>query len=210
MYRPRLYREDRTDVLWDFIDARGFASLVTLGEGGLHASHLPLLLERDAGPMGTLAGHMARPNPQWRDIPGTVEALAIFEGCDHYISPGWYPSKARDGRVVPTWNYMAVHAYGRLERVDDPAALHAHVAALSDRHEAGRGQPWSVDDAPDDYVAAQLRGIVGFRMTITRLEGAWKLGQNRRPEDRAGAIEGLKADGGEAARTVAQRMSDTD
>ncbi len=179
------------------------ATLVTLGSDGLEASHVPVLLDEGEGPHGALRGHIARANQQWRRAALDTPALAIFLGPDAYISPAWYATKKATGRVVPTWNYVAVHAYGRVEFFDDPERLLAIVTALTRRHEGRRPEPWAVDDAPADFIAAQLRGIVGFRLPIERLEGKWKLSQNRAPEDRRGAVAGLRAEGGAAEAAIA-------
>jgi transcriptional regulator len=150
-----------------------------------------------------LLGHISRANPQWRETAPEIEALAIFTGPDAYISPGWYPSKQETGKVVPTWNYVAVHAYGTIEFFDEADALRDVVNRLTNRQEAGRDEPWAVTDAPDDFVQAMLKGIVGFRLPIARLEGKWKMSQNRNAADRDGAIAGLKAEKDLGASAVA-------
>ncbi|MCE1235302.1 MAG: FMN-binding negative transcriptional regulator [Hyphomicrobiales bacterium] len=174
------------------IEACGLAQLVTAGATGLACTPLPLLFDANEGDFGTLYGHMARANPQWRET-SRGEALAIFMGPDAYVSPSWYPSKRRDGRVVPTWNYTAVHVYGRVDFIDDAERLREVVRRLTDRREGGRAEPWSIDDAPADFVAAQLRGIVGVRLVVTRIEAKRKMSQNRTAEDRAGVKTGLAA-----------------
>jgi transcriptional regulator len=151
------------------------------------------LLHREQGPNGTLYGHLAKANPQWKDLRDGAEALLIFSGADAYVSPGFYPSKAEHGKVVPTWNYVAVHAYGRAETFSDGGRLLDIVSTLTDRHEAGRAQPWKVADAPADYIDGMLKAIVGFAVPIERLEGKRKLSQNRNPADIAGVREGLAA-----------------
>lgn len=202
MYTPPAFRDDDRASIHAMIEAAGLATLVTMTAEGLVGTPLPLLLAADEGPLGTLYGHVAKANPQWRLAP-VGEALAIFAGPDAYVSPGWYATKAEHGRVVPTWNYAAVHAYGEAEFFDDPVRLRAVVARLTDRQEAGRAAPWSVDDAPEDFVRAQLRGIVGLRLPISRLEGKRKFSQNRSAADRAGVAAGLKAEGAtEAAEAV--------
>ena len=191
MYVPDHFREDRPDVLQDAVGRIGFATLVTQG---LEANHLPMLLEAK-GEMSVLRGHVARANPVWKQ--GTGEALAIFLGAHAYVSPNWYPSKAETGKAVPTWNYLTVHARGTLNWVQDPDWLRAHVGALSATHEAGRENPWAISDAPASYLDGLLRAIVGFELTITKLEGKWKLSQNRDAADRAGVRDGLLRDGHE-------------
>ena len=192
MYLPDPFREDDRARLHATIAAARLASLVTVTAEGLIATSLPLLLVPDEGPLGTLYGHLARANPQARLEP-SGDALAIFAGPDAYVSPSWYPSKAETHKVVPTWNYVAVHAYGPFETFDDADRLHGLLTRLTDRHEAGRPAPWKVADAPADYVAAMLRGIVGVRVPIARLEGKTKMSQNKSAADRAGTADGLAA-----------------
>jgi transcriptional regulator len=187
MYVPDHFREDRPDVLHDAVRRVGFATLITQG---LEANHLPMLLEGHV-----LRGHVARANPVWKQ--GTGEALAIFLGAHAYVSPNWYPGKAETGKAVPTWNYLTVHARGTIDWVQDADWLRAHVGALSATHEAGRENPWSISDAPASYVDGLLRAIVGFELAITKLEGKWKLSQNRNAADRAGVRDGLLRDGHE-------------
>lgn len=195
MHVPPHFAEIRLPVLFDAIRGAGLATIVTLGTEGLEATPLPLLLDEAEGERGTLYGHLSRGNPQWRRFDAGVEALVMVRGPDAYVTPSWYPSKAETGRAVPTWNYVAVHAYGPLEVFEDAARLREVVARLSDRHEAGRAGPWSVDDAPADFIAAQLKGIVGVRIPISRIEGKWKASQNRSAADRAGVAAGLAAEG---------------
>lgn len=185
MYVPDHFREDRTDVLHQAVREIAFATLVT---PGLDANHLPMLLSD-----GVLRGHVARANPVWKG--GDGEALAIFLGPHAYVSPNWYPSKAETGKAVPTWNYLTVHARGSIRWTQDADWLRAHVTALSDAHEAPREEPWKVGDAPASYIDALLRAIVGFELTVTGLEGKWKLSQNREAGDRAGVHEGLSREG---------------
>ncbi len=191
MYVPPAFREDRPEILRAAMQAAGLAALVTVTADGPFASHLPLLLDPEDGPHGVLHGHIAKANPQWRATLPHVPALAIFAGPDAYISPSWYPSKQEHGRVVPTWNYVTVHAVGPVEFFDDEEHLHQLVSRLTRQREAARAQPWSVDDAPADFVAAQLRGIVGVTLRIDRLLGKWKLSQNRPAADQLGVVAGL-------------------
>ncbi|MDX5371920.1 MAG: FMN-binding negative transcriptional regulator [Pseudomonadaceae bacterium] len=207
MYRPTAFRQDDPATLHAQIEACGLALLTSSGAQGLQASHLPLLLEPGEGEFGTLYGHFARANPQWRDLAAGAEALAVFIGPDAYVHPGWYPSKAEHARVVPTWNYIAVHAWGRAEVFDDGERLLRLVDRLSQRHERGQERPWSVQDAPRDYLDAMLRAIVGFALPIRRLQGQWKLSQNRSAADRAGVREGLQASADPRDRELAARMS---
>lgn len=207
MYVPPHFREQRLPTLQEAIRQSRIATLVTMGADGLIASHLPLLLDPEPAPYGTLRGHVARANSQWRDSKGEVEALAIFMGAEAYISPAWYPSKRADGKVVPTWNYVAIHAYGRITFFEDPARLLALVTALTQSHEGKRADPWAVSDAPADYIQARLKGIVGFELPIVRLEGKWKMSQNQPAENREGAREGLRREGGAPEEIVADAMT---
>lgn len=195
MYIPPAFAETRLEILHAAIRGTGLATLVTLGPDGLAATPLPLMLDPAEGPNGTLYGHLARANPQWRNPDPATEALALFSGPDAYVSPGWYATKAETGKVVPTWNYVTVHAYGPVAFFEDATALLEVVTRLTDLHEAPRPAPWAVNDAPPDFVRAQLKGIVGFRMPITRLQGKWKMSQNRNEADRTGAANGLRERG---------------
>jgi transcriptional regulator len=193
VYVPAHFREDRVDILHDAICRAGLATLVSMTADGLIASHIPLLLDPAPAPYGTLIGHLARPNPQAHGVRG--EVLAIFTGPDAYITPSYYPTKRVSGKVVPTWNYTAIHAYGMMTFFDDPARLRDVVTRLTDRHERERAEPWAVTDAPEDFVTGMLKGIVGVSLAITRLEGKVKLSQNRPEADRAGVVAGLRQDG---------------
>jgi transcriptional regulator len=191
MYVPDHFREDRPEVLHEAIRRIGFATLVTHdAQGGLDANHLPMLLEN-----GVLRGHVARANPVWK--AGDGEALAVFLGPHAYVSPNWYPSKAETGKAVPTWNYITVHAKGRIRWLQEAAWLRAHVTRLSDTHEATRADPWSIGDAPDSYIETMLRGIVGFELTVTQLDGKYKLTQNRDAADREGVRAAFEREGRE-------------
>ena len=203
MYVPPLFKEDRIDVLHDAIRRTGLATLVTQSQDGLIASHVPMLLDADPAPYGTLVGHLARPNPQARGAIG--EALAIFQGPEAYITPSWYATKRATGKVVPTWNYVAIHAYGTVEFFDDRDRLREVVTRLTERQETPRADPWAVTDAPADFTQGMLNGIVGFVLPIARLEGKWKMSQNRPAEDRAGVIAGLEAEGQEEVADLVPR-----
>jgi transcriptional regulator len=204
MYIPRHFEESRVDVLHQLMRTEPLAMLVTMSPGGLNANHLPLELDPEPAPFGTLRGHVSRANDVWRTSDPTVDALVVFQGPQRYITPGWLPTKEETGKVVPTWNYVVVHAYGEPRFIDDPAWLRAHVERLTTIHEAGRERPWQVGDAPDDYIAGLVRGIVGFEITITRLSGKWKVSQNRVESDRAGVTTGLRA----AADPTSAAMAD--
>ena len=207
MYMPSAFRQDDLAELHAQMQASPFALLTSAGAAGVQASHLPLLLEPGEGEFGTLYGHFARANQHWRDLQDGAEALTVFSGPDAYISPGWYPAKAEHGKVVPTWNYIAVHARGPVELIEEPERLLQIVSRLSDQHESGRERPWAVSDAPRDYLDSMLRAIVGFALPIRRLEGKWKLGQNRSAADQAGVRDGLAASPSPGDRELAARMS---
>lgn len=207
MYTPRSFAIDDLQQVQQQMRETRLAVLVTHGAQGLQASHLPLLLRPDEGANGTLYGHFARANPQWKDLQDGAEALVIFAGADAYVSPGFYPSKAEHGKAVPTWNYIAVHAYGTADVFTDAGRLHDLVSALTERHETGRAQPWKVTDAPADYIDGMLKAIVGFALPIQRLEGKRKLGQNRSSADIAGVREGLAASPDAQDRALAHLMT---
>ncbi len=202
MYIPPAFREDDPAALRTIMRTARLATLVTATPDGPIATPLPLLLDETEGAWGVIYGHVARANPQWR-LPVIGEALALFSGPEAYVTPSWYAAKAEHGKVAPTWNYVAVHAYGPVEFFEDPDRLQEVVTRLTDLHEAGRAEPWKVTDAPDDYVAAQLGRIVGLRMPIARIEGKRKMSQNRSVADRKRVAEGLAASEHEADREVA-------
>lgn len=187
MYTPPAFREERLDVLLPLMRAPRLATLVSNGAAGVpDVTHLPLLTDGRR-----VVGHLARANPHWRQLARAGRAIAVFQGAEGYVSPSSYPAKAEHHRVVPTWNYEAVHAEGPVEIVEDAAALRGIVAELTDHHEAGRAARWRVDDAPAEFVAGQLKGIVGFVLTVERLTGKRKLSQNRSEADRLGAEQGV-------------------
>ncbi len=202
MYLPPAFREDDLAALHAMIRAVRLANLVTATAEGMVATPLPLFLAADEGPHGTLYGHVARANPHWQLQP-TGDALALFQGPDAYVTPSWYASKREHGKVVPTWNYLAVHAYGPAEFFDDADRLLAVVTRLTELHEGSRDEPWSVADAPESFIRSQLRAIVGVRLPIARLEGKRKLSQNRSAADRAGVAAGLAASDLASDRAVA-------
>jgi transcriptional regulator len=206
MYTPSYFKDEDIASLHRQIDGTRLATLVTFDESGLQASHVPLLLNPDEGPNGTLYGHLAKANPQWKTL-GAREALVIFQGPDAYISPSFYAAKAEHGKVVPTWNYLAVHVYGRAQVFTDHQRLLRVVTDLTDKHEARRPAPWAVSDAPDDYIQKMLNGIVGFAIPIERLEGKRKLNQNRSAEDITGVSNGLAASKDPTDQEIARLMS---
>jgi transcriptional regulator len=208
VYVPAHFNEDRIDVLHALVRGTGLATLVSMTADGMIASHAPLMLDPDPAPYGTLIGHLAKANPHARAAEPGVQTLVIFQGPDGYITPSYYAAKKENGKVVPTWNYAAVHAYGTLEVFDDPVRLLAVVTRLTNLHETPRAQPWAVTDAPDDFVQGMLRGIIGIALPITRLEGKVKMSQNRPAADQAGVIDGLRLDGQDGlAEAVVQATS---
>lgn len=208
MYNSKAHQEHDLCRLHLHMQQTRLAMLVSHGEQGLLASHLPVLLAPDEGEFGTVYGHLARANRQWQDLAQGGEALLVFPGADAYVSPGYYPSKHDNPRTVPTWNYTAVHAHGQVEVVHDATALLAIVSRLTDRHEQGRDTPWKTTDAPADYLDGMLRAIVGIRLPITRLQGARKLSQNRSAEDIAGVRAGLAASTDYLDNQLAAQMRD--
>ena len=208
MYTPKAFEVTDLALLHAAMRQSELATLVTMTTQGLVATHLPLLLDETKGEYGTLTGHVSRANLQWRETDPDVEALIIFLGPDTYVSPNWYPAKQETGRVVPTWNYAAIHAYGRLTFYEDPEWLRGMVTNLTKRHEASFPAPWQVTDAPAVYIDSQLKAIVGFEFRILRLEGKQKFNQNRSVEDRLGVIEGLRELGEERKTEVAELMEE--
>jgi transcriptional regulator len=209
MYLPVQFEERRIEVLHDLIRAHPLGTLITLTAEGLDANHLPFELDAAPPPYGTLRGHVARANPLWQTFSRDLDVLVVFHGPEAYVSPAWYPTKKETGRVVPTWNYAVVHAYGPLRVIEDRSWLRALVERLTTRHEAGRPEPWRVSDAPADFVERLLDAIVGLEIPIVRLVGKWKVSQNRPPHDRAGVVEGLRREGGAGAAPMADLVAGT-
>ena len=211
MYLPPAFKLDDLASLHAMMCRCPLATLVTRSGEQMVADSIPFLLDAAPGSQGVLRGHVARANPLWQAHPASAEVLVIFSGPNHYISPAWYPSKRETGKVVPTWNYAAVHAHGLLRVHDDPVWVRQQIDELTRCHEAGRTPPWTVSDAPEDFIAAQMKAIVGIEIAITRIEGKLKASQNRTPPDREGVVAGLAASGGDQARAmrelVAQAMS---
>lgn len=206
MYVPTHFAADPQTVR-DLLLNQGASDLVTATSDGLVATLLPFVYDPSVGAHGTLLGHVARNNDQWR-LPCLGQALVIVRGPDAYVSPSWYATKAEHGRVVPTWNYVTAHVYGDLVVHDDPAWVESLVRRLTDRHEARSPRPWSVDDAPSEYVAGQLRAIVGVEVVISRIEAKVKLSQNRSAADMDGVVAGLVARGKDAAAAVVRAARD--
>jgi transcriptional regulator len=193
MYVPAHFNEPRTEVLHSTIVQHPFGTLITNGKGGLDANHLPFELAATEGEAGVLRAHVARANPVWQDVANGDEVLVIFRAGDAYISPSWYPSKHELHRQVPTWNYVVVHAHGRITIRDDEKYVRGVVARLTRTHEASEPQPWKMSDAPSDYIDTMLKSIVGLEIDITRLVGKNKLSQNKEARDIEGAAETLRA-----------------
>jgi transcriptional regulator len=208
MYTPKAFEVTDLALLHAAMKQSELATLVTMTTQGLVATHLPLLLDETKGEYGTLTGHVSRANLQWRETDTNADALIIFLGLDTYVTPNWYPAKQETGRVVPTWNYAAIHAYGRLTFYEDPEWLRNMVTELTNRHEASFPAPWQVTDAPAVYIDSQLKAIVGFEFRILRLEGKQKFNQNRSADDRLGVIEGLRSLGEERKTEVAELMEE--
>jgi len=207
MYMPRHFEQADIGILHDAIDAFPLGALVTVGPDGPDANHIPFELNRAQGPFGTLRCHVARANPVWRAArEGEDRALVIFRGVSGYISPNWYATKQTTHQVVPTYNYAVVHAHGRIAVHDDPQWVRGLVARLTRRHESAQPRPWKMTDAPEDFLDAQLAQIVGLEIVVERLEGKWKMSQNRPAADRAGVIAGLREQGGPASESLADEV----
>ena len=203
MHIPPKFKESRPEVLQQLIQDYPLATLITFSKEGLEANHIPLLWQADGSEFGALVGHVARNNPFWQLMEPSVDALAIFHGPNHYISANWYESKGRTGKVVPTWNYMVVHAYGKMEVIEDMAWLKTQASDLSDKQEQAETHPWHISDAPDDYTQKLIKEIVGIKIPITRLLGKYKLSQNQPKPNQESVISALKALGNEAALQMA-------
>jgi transcriptional regulator len=191
MYIPDKFREERVEVLHAVLRKNPLATLVYQGGSGLVADHVPFLVAPDPAPFGTLRGHVARGNAFWKECPTDRDLLVVFHGPNSYITPSWYVAKKEHGKVVPTWNYVVVHAYGRPRFIEDAQWLRSHVTQNTNTHETGRADRWKVTDAPEDYLSRQLRAIVGLEIPLTRLFGKWKANQNRSAADVRGVMQGL-------------------
>jgi transcriptional regulator len=203
MYIPAQFAETRLDVLHELIGRHPLGTLIASTESGLEANHVPFLLSEATSTNGVLRCHVARANSIWKSLSEQQEVLVVFQGEGAYVSPSLYEAKAKDGKVVPTWNYIAVHAYGAPRIVTDPAWLHGLISDLTDTHEAAREAPWRVSDAPSDYIAKLLGAIVGIEIPITRLLGKWKVSQNRASTDRARVAADLSDSAPEMSSIVA-------
>lgn len=207
MYVPKHFDEPSIDVMHTLIRNYPLATLVTLSANGLNANHIPLHLTDDGSPYGSLRGHIARSNPLWTDFDPQTEVLAVFQEENAYISPSWYATKPQTGKVVPTWNYAAVHAYGRLRIIDDPVWIRRQLESMTAEFEAGFPEPWSVADAPADFTERLITQIIGIEIGVTRLQGKWKVGQNQPPENRSSVIEALRESGQAAMADLVAEMA---
>jgi transcriptional regulator len=203
MYEPPLHREEDLTKLHALVRARPLGLLVSHGPQGLLANAVPFLVDPAASKLGTLKAHIARANPQWRDLAASPEALVVFQGVDHYVSPSWYATKRETHKVVPTWNYVMVQARGAARIIEDDEWLQRQIEALTASQEASRDGPWAVGDAPADFIALQRKAIVGIEIEIADIRGKWKTSQNRSAADRAGVVEGLEALGDDDAVAMA-------
>lgn len=195
MFLPPIFREDRLDVQLDLIRTHPFGLMVINGPKRLDANPLPFLIYPEEGAHGTLRAHFSRGNPLLQELASVHECLVVFQGPQKYITPSWYPTKQESGKVVPTWNYATVHAWGRPRVIDDPAWLRPHLADMTQSQESARLNPWKVDDAPDEYIVEQMQRVVGLEIPINHIEGKWKVSQNRSRADRRGVVTGLLAEG---------------
>ena len=191
MYVPQHFDEQRVEVMQELMRERPLATVVTMSSLGLNANHIPLHFSTEPAPFGTLRGHVARANPMWRDLQTGFEALVIFHGPDAYISPSWYATKQESGKVVPTWNYAVVHAYGTLQVIDDASWVRSQLEALTAHNERRFTEPWAVSDAPRDFTEKLIAAVIGIEIVISRLSGKWKVSQNQPPQNQAGIIDGL-------------------
>lgn len=207
MYLPAHFEETRVDVLQQLIRAYPFGALVTLDESGLNANHIPFEIDPEPAPFGTLRAHVARSNPVWRNFNPAVETLMLFQGPHTYITPSWYPTRQEGGKVVPTWNYMVVHAYGAMRVIEDAAWLRALVERLTRHHEAVLGTAWKVSDAPADFIEQQLSAIIGIEIPLTKLIGKWKVSQNRSQVDRDAVVRELRSSGDGVAAAMAEAVA---
>lgn len=205
MYQPHIFREENLETLHSFIRAHPLGTVITAGSGGLLANLVPFTLV-DGGENGTLRAHVAKVNDQVDALRSGTETLVVFQGPDAYITPSWYVSKEEHGRVVPTWNYVVVQARGTSRVIDDPDWLRAQIQHLTATQEKNRSTPWDVNDAPEPFIAGQIKSIIGVEIPISTIEGKWKVSQNRSVADREGVEEGLRREGisEEMAELVAQ------
>lgn len=209
MYMPPAFREDRPEVLRDLIRTHPLATLVTAGTGGLIANLVPFILVTTSRG-DVLRAHMARANEQLASLREGGEALVIFQGPEAYVTPSWYPTKKEHGKVVPTWNYAVVQVWGTPRVIDDPEWLLDQIMQLTESQESGRPDPWAVTDAPDAYIAAQLRAIAGLEIPVSRIEGKWKASQNQPEANRQGVVQGLRESAAEAMAKIVEERAGGD
>lgn len=205
MYIPQTFAESDPDVLFEMMASLKVATVVTNGPDGMIASHVPVEVDRHTGDQGAIRCHFAKPNPQQALIAEGLETLFIFQGPQAYVTPSWYPSKAETEKVVPTLNFAVVHAYGKGTVIDDPVAMRRHLGTLTDRFEEGLPNPWAVSDAPDDFIERMMKGITVVEVLLTRLEGKWKMSQNRPIGDRRGVADGLRSQGREDTAVLVEK-----
>ena len=208
VYLPAHFEERSVETLHALIREHPLGALITLGPDGLTANHVPFEIDPDPAPFGTLRAHVARANPVWREHPRDADALVVFQAASGYVSPSWYPTKRDTGKVVPTYNYVVVHARGTVRAIEDPGWLRGLVSRLTDRHEAESGHPWKVTDAPEDFIESQLRAIVGIEIRPHSLIGKWKVSQNRPAVDREGVVRALEDAGDAGSLDLARRVQD--
>lgn len=199
---PKHFAENRRDALHSLIETNPLATLIVADRSHVLVDHFPLVLERESGKHGVLRGHVPVGNEMWTQFDGHRKAIAVFHGPQTYITPNWYPSKQEHGKVVPTWNYVVVHAHGIPRVIRDEDWLLQHLEELTDKHEAASDRPWRVSDAPQEFTSKMLRLIVGIEMPISSLEGKWKISQNRPALDRAGVVAGLSEGADENSRKM--------
>lgn len=209
MYVPAHFEETRIEVLQDLIRAHPLATLVTMSSVGINANHIPLHLAQVTEQYGTLQGHVARANPMWSDLNNEVEALVIFQGPNSYITPSWYPTKQEHGKVVPTWNYVVVHAYGALRVIDDPIWVKRQLELLTTQQEELFNKPWKISDAPAEFTDRMIGAIVGIEIVITKLTGKWKVSQNQPELNKAGVVQGLQSLGSTETSELASLVAET-
>jgi transcriptional regulator len=208
MYTPPHFREENPEVQHALIRANPLGLLVSAGTGGLMANHIPFMLHADEGGTGILRAHLAKANTQWRELENVQDCLVVFQGPQAYVTPSWYPTKRETGKVVPTWNYVTVQVWGQPRVIDDAAWLRTQIEQMTNNREQPRAQPWEVSDAPSEFIASQIKGIVGIEIEIRKMEGKWKVSQNRSESDKEGVYNGLRQEGprnGHMADLVAQR-----
>ncbi len=206
MYQPPHFREDRLEVQHELIRCHPLGLIITSGPGGLQANHVPCLVYSEASERGTLRAHVARANPQWQEFAAVEQCLVVFQGPQQYITPSWYATKQETQKVVPTWNYVTVHAWGQPRVIEDAAWLRRQIEDLTNLNEGRFPEPWKVSDAPEPYVASQIKAIIGVEIPIDGIEGKWKVSQNRPEKDRAGVVAGLR--GGDPAKIMASLVAE--